>query len=74
MINKLNTTISLDNQLKWELCFKYEIRRYYNIDTTISYCKQPTKKDVARRKYHENKVKILENVLDNDIKDGIEEI
>ena len=43
MISKFNTAISLDNQLKWELCLKYEIRRYYNIDTTISYCKQPTK-------------------------------
>ena len=39
--NKLNTNTSFDNQLKWEL-LKYEIRR-----STISYCKQHTKKDVA---------------------------
>ena len=59
MINKLNTNTSLDNQLNWEL-LKYEIRRF-----TISYCKQRTKKDEAERKYLENKLKILENVLDN---------
>ena len=76
MINKLNTNTSLDNQLKWEL-LKYEIRKF-----TISYCKQRTRKDVRERKYLENKLKTLENVLDNDdnlesyhnIKDKIEEI
>ena len=76
MINELNTNTSLDNQLKWEL-LKYEIRRF-----TISYCKQRTKKDEAERKYLENKLKILENVLDSydnlesyhNIKDKIEEI
>ena len=75
MINELNTNTSLDNQLKWEL-LKYEIRRF-----TISYCKQRTKKDEAERKYLENKLKNLENVLDNyanlesyhNIKDKIEE-
>ena len=59
MINELNTNTSLDNQLKWEL-LKYETRRF-----TISYCKQRTKKNEAERKYLENKLKILENVLDN---------
>ena len=67
---------SLDNQLRWEL-LKYEIRRF-----TISYCKQRTKKDEGERKYLENKLKILENVLDSydnlesyhNIKDKIEEI
>ena len=76
MINELNTNTSLDNQLKWEL-LKYEIRRF-----TISYCKQRNKKDVAERKYLENKLKNLENVLDNydnlesyhNIKNKIEEI
>ena len=76
MINELNTNTSLDNQLKWEL-LKYEIRKF-----TISYCKQRTRKDVRERKYLENKLKTLENVLDNDdnlesyhnIKDKIEEI
>ena len=76
MTNKLNTNTFLDNQLKWEL-LKYEIRRY-----TISYCKQRNKKDVAERKYLENKLKNLENVLDNydnlesyhNIKNKIEEI
>ena len=53
MINELNSNTSLDNQLKWEL-LKYEIRRF-----TISYCKQRNKKDVAERKYLENKLKIL---------------
>ena len=59
MINELNTNTSLDNQLKWEL-LKYEIRKF-----TISYCKQRTRKDVRERKYLENKLKTLENVLDN---------
>ena len=76
MINKLNTNTPLANQLKWEL-LKYEIRRF-----TISYFKQCTKKDVAERKYVENKLKNLENVLDNydnlesyhNIKNKIEEI
>ena len=76
MINELNTNTFLDNQLKWEL-LKYEIRRF-----TISYCKQRNKKDVAERKYLENKFKNLENVLDNydnlesyhNIKKKIEEI
>ena len=76
MISELNTNTSLENQLKWEL-LKYEIRRF-----TISYCKQRTKKDVAERKYLENKFKNLENVLDNydnlesyhNIKNKIEEI
>ena len=78
MINELelNTKTFLDNQLKWEL-LKYEIRRF-----TISYCKQPNKKDVAERKYLENKFKNLEDVLDNydnlesyhNIKNKIEEI
>ena len=76
MINELNTKTSLNNQLKWEL-FKYEIRRF-----TISYCKQRTKKDERERKYLENKLQNLENVLDNDdnlesyhsMKDKIEEI
>ena len=49
----------MDNQLKWEL-LKYEIRRF-----TISHCKQRTKKDEAERKYLENKLKNLKNVLDN---------
>ena len=57
MIKKLYTNISLDDQLKWEL-LKYEIRRF-----TISYCKQRTRKDVAERKYLENKIKNLENGL-----------
>ena len=60
MINKLNTKTSLKNQLKWEL-LKYEIKRF-----TISYCKQRTKKDKQERKYLENKIKNLENVLDSD--------
>ena len=59
MINELNTNTSLDDQLKWEL-LKYEIRRF-----TISYSKQRTKKDDAERKYLENKLKNLKNVLDN---------
>ena len=76
MINELNTNTSLNNQLKWELR-KYEMRRF-----TISYCKQRTKKDERERNYLENKLKNLENVLDNDgnlqsyhnKKDKIEEI
>ena len=48
----------------------------------MSYCKQRTKKDEQERKYLENKLKNLENVLGNDgnlesyhnIKDKIEEI
>ena len=60
MVNELNTNISLNNQLKWEL-LKYEIKRF-----TISYCKQRTKKDKQERKYLENKIKNLENVLDSD--------
>ena len=76
MINELDTNTSLDSQLKWEE-LKYEIRRF-----TISYCKQRTEKDVRERKYLENELKTLENVLDNDdnlksyhnIKDKIEEI
>ena len=40
MISKLNTNISLGNQLKLEL-LKYEIRTF-----TISYCKQRIKKGV----------------------------
>ena len=60
MINELNTITSLNNQLKWELV-KSEIRR-----STISYCKQRTKKDVRERKYLENNLKNLENILDND--------
>ena len=44
MINDLNTNTPLDNHLKWEL-LKYEIRRF-----TISYCKQRTKKDEAKKK------------------------
>ena len=59
MINELNTNTSSDDQLKWEL-LKYEIRRF-----TISYSKQRTKKDDAERKYLENKLKNLKNVLDN---------
>ena len=50
----------MNNQLKWEL-LKYEMRRF-----TIFYCKQRTKKDKRERKYLENKLKNLENVLDND--------
>ena len=76
MINELNTNTSLNNQLKWEL-LKYKIRRF-----TIPYCKQRTKKDARERKYLENKLKSLENVLYNgdnlesyhNIKDKIEEI
>ena len=76
MINELNNNTSLDNQLKWDL-LKYEIRRF-----TISYCEQRNKKDVAERTYLENKLKSLENVLDNyhnlesyhNIKNKIEEI
>ena len=49
---------------------------------TIFYCKQRTRKDKLERKYLENKLKNLENVLDNDdnlesyhnIKSKIEEI
>ena len=59
MINELNTNTFLDNELKWKL-LKYEMRRF-----AISYCKQHNKKDVAERKYLENKFKNLENVLDN---------
>ena len=76
MINEFNIDTSLDNQLKWEL-LKYEIRRF-----TISYCKQRAKKHEAERKCIENKLKNLENVLDNygnlisyrNIKNKIEEI
>ena len=76
MINELNTNTSLNNQLKWEL-LEYKIRRF-----TISDCKKRTKKDERERKYPENKLKNLENVLHNDdnlesyhnIKDKIEEI
>ena len=60
MINELNTNTSLNNQLTWALR-KYEIKRF-----TISYCKQRTKQDVRERKYLENKLKNLENVVDND--------
>ena len=49
----------MDSQLKWEL-LKYEIRRF-----AMSYCKQRTKRDLAARKYLENKLKNLENVLHN---------
>ena len=59
MINELNNSTSFDNQLKWEL-LKDKIRRF-----TISCCKQRTKKDVQERKYLENKLKNLENVIDN---------
>ena len=66
----------MNSQLKWEL-LKYEMRRF-----TIFYCKQRTRKDELERKYLENKLKNLENVLDNDdnlesyhnIKSKIEEI
>ena len=67
----------MDSQLKWQL-LKYEIRRF-----TISYCKQRTKRDLAGRKLFENKLKILENAVDNNndnlesyhnIKDKIKEI
>ena len=76
MINELNTNTFLDNQLKWEL-LKYEIRRF-----TVSYCKQRNRKDAAKRKYLESKLKNLENVPDNydnlesyhNIKNKIEEI
>lgn len=77
MRNELNTNTSLGNQLKWEL-LRYEIRRFI-----ISYCKQSTKKDIRERKYLKNKLKNLENVLDNNndnlesyhnIKDKIKEI
>ena len=60
MINELNTNTSLNNQLKWEL-LKYEIRRF-----TIFYYKQRTEKDERERKYLENKLKNLDNVLEND--------
>ena len=76
MINELNTNTFLDNQLKWEL-LKYEIRM-----STISCCKQRNKKNVVERNYLENKLKTLENVLDNyenlesyhNIKNKIEEL
>ena len=63
-------------KLKWKR-LKYEIRKF-----AISYCKQRTKKDVGKRKYLENKLKNLLNVLDNydnlesydNIKDKIEGI
>ena len=67
----------MESQLKWQL-LKYEIRRF-----TISYCKQRTKRNLAGRKLLENKLKNLENVLDNNddnlesyhnIKDKIKEI
>ena len=67
----------MESQLKWQL-LEYEIRRF-----TISYCKQRTKRDLAGRKLLENKLKNLENVLDNNndnlesyhnIKDKIKEI
>ena len=66
----------MNSQLKWEL-LKYEMRRF-----TIFYGKQRTRKDKLERKYLENKLKNLENVLDNDdnlesyhnIKSKIEEI
>ena len=74
-MKELNTNTSLNGQLKWKP-LKYEIRKF-----TISYCKQPTKKDKHERNYLENKLKNLENVLDNgnllsyrNIKDKIEEI
>ena len=75
MVNELNTNISLNNQLKWEL-LKYEIKRF-----TISYCKQRTKR-MQKRKCLDSKPKNLENILDNDdnlesyhnVKDKIEEI
>ena len=74
-MKELNTNTSLNSQLKWKP-LKYEIRKF-----TISYCKQPTKKDKQERNYLENKLKNLENVLDNgnllsyrNIKDKIEEI
>ena len=76
MINELNTNTSLAKQLKWEL-LKYEIRRF-----TISYCNERIEKDEAERKYLENKLNNLENVLYNydnlesyhNAKDKIEEI
>ena len=63
-------------RLRWKR-LKYEIRKF-----AISYCKQRTKKDVGKRKYLENKLKNLVNVLDDhgnlesyhNIKDKIEEI
>ena len=60
MINELNTNTSSNNHLKQEL-LKFEIRKF-----TIFYCKQRTKKDERGRKYLENKLKNIENVLDND--------
>ena len=57
-MKELNTNTSLNGQLKWKP-LKYEIRKF-----TISYCKQPTKKDKHERNYLENKLKNLENVLD----------
>ena len=74
-MKELNTNTSLNSQLKWKP-LKYELRIF-----TISYCKQLTKKDKQERNYLENKLKNLENVLDNgnllsyrNIKDKIEEI
>ena len=61
MVNKLHTNTSLNNRLKWEL-LTYKIRRFTN-----SYCKQHTKKMYEKDKiYLENKLKNLENVVNND--------
>ena len=76
MKSKLNANIYFDNQLKWKK-LKCEIRRF-----KMSYCKQRSKKDVAKRKYLENKLKNTENVLHNydnlqsshNVKDKIKEI
>ena len=76
-VNELNKRTYLNAQLKWEL-LKYKIQ---NQKITTSYCKQRIKRDERERKYRENKLKNLENVVDNDdklesfynIKDKIEE-
>ena len=56
MVNELNTNISLNNQLKWEL-FKYEVKRF-----TIFYCKQRTKRMQEREsvlKVNQKKLRIF---------------
>ena len=60
MISKLNTNISLDNQLKRQLLnMKLEDLQYPTGTNAL-------KKYEAEKKYLENKLKKFENILDND--------
>ena len=60
MINELNTNTSLNNQLNWEL-LKYDMK-----SEDLQFPLKHLKRDEQERKYLENKIKYLENVLDSD--------